>query len=465
MSKEKISFIQPRHTYAPKEGLGHVYKPDSVLIPAARIMEAGGEVSAIQDLNLHPLEPARHANVIGVNLLGAPYIPEVEKQIGKMVAPDARLVLGGQVVSGLTESQRKKLFGPRFINGNDDTTLAATLGIKTKDLPSIYATSVVPAYEMIPDAEMKQYLSHEFSFFLSQGCRYNCSFCAVTQRTKEDPATEKITAAKEIYRRPDILEKDLGYLIEKAKKLDVAKLDIYLSNLDVFQTPQKLAEFAEIVNRLKNLHPGFALNMRGLSTVTSFLDAHRNKKYPDAIRKMKEAGLHTIGFGIDGGTPEIWKSIQKGHNTGDKCLRAIQVMRQEYGLTPEILMVFGHPQETEESLKAAVTFTEAMIEQYGVTPRPYVAKDVVPGNDYWMAPVNQKRIEFLLQHPQYFQALDYAALPSSISHPDQHMRILVEKYYRQIIEIPGTTTKLIYPISPESNGEEILHLNEGGYDN
>ncbi len=465
MRKEAISLVQPRHSYAPEKGIGHVYMPMSVLMPAARIMEAGGEVADIQDLNLQPMADSGHAGIVGVSLLGAPYIPEVEKQIVKAVGSHTRLAVGGQVVSGLTERQRHRLFGKNSIHGNDDAELSKTLGINVKDISPIYNTSAISAYERISDEDMKKYLSTEFSFYLAQGCKWHCPFCAVGERTKRNEGAGKMVAAKEIYRRPDILEKDLRYLVERAEKLGLSKLDIYLSNLDVFQTPNKLSEFAGIVLSIKKSHPHFSIRMRGLATVDAFI--HADAKKPEAIQKIKEAGFHTVGFGIDGGTAEQWAKL-KPQNTEIKCVDAFRIAREKYDITPEVLMVFGHPGETAESLKAAVTFTETMVEKYKAIPRPYVSKDLIPGNDYWMDVANAGRIEFLLKHPQYFQALDFAALPSSISHPDETLRTLTDKYVQEIIRIPGNITKLVYPIAPEFDEEtNVLHrkLNVGNYDN
>ena len=72
----KIDLIQPRHNYAPKEGVGHIYMPTSLLTAGARLLNAGIDVT-FHDENLRPLEVS--SNYVGFNLLGAPYIPEVIK--------------------------------------------------------------------------------------------------------------------------------------------------------------------------------------------------------------------------------------------------------------------------------------------------------------------------------------------------------------------------------------------------
>ena len=73
----KLALIQPRHNYAPSEGLGHVYMPTSLLTVGARLLSAGVEVE-FHDENIRPKDVS--ANYVGFNLLGAPYIPEVIKR-------------------------------------------------------------------------------------------------------------------------------------------------------------------------------------------------------------------------------------------------------------------------------------------------------------------------------------------------------------------------------------------------
>ena len=41
----KIDLVQPRHNYAPKEGVGHIYMPTSLLTVGARLLNAGAEVT------------------------------------------------------------------------------------------------------------------------------------------------------------------------------------------------------------------------------------------------------------------------------------------------------------------------------------------------------------------------------------------------------------------------------------
>jgi len=460
----KIDLVQPRHNYALKEGVGHIYMPTSLLTASARLLNAGIDVT-FHDENLRPLEVS--SDYVGFNLLGAPYIPEVIKlqQRIKEELGEKKFLVGGQVVSGLSTHQLGRLFGNSTYNGNDDFILARVMDIDVKALISPEKTSLIPAYKRLSDDAMREYLSREFSLYVSQGCKFSCDFCAAV-RTYKDPATGQVTKVKESYRNQSIIKADLAYLVGKAKSFGLDKLQLYMSNLDVFQTPTELLRFAYAVSEVKQDNPDFKINLRGLATVDSFLRARENM--PESIEELVKAGFNTVGFGVDGWTKEVWAAVKKGHNSEEKCLEAIRSTREDFGMTPEILMVFGHPTaDTEESLGAAYQVTRMVIGAYGAVPRPHVSKDFVPGNNGWRSPEHSDAVESLLQHPEAFQSLDFTALPSPLTHPNERIRELATKYFLKMCELPGNTTQYVKPITPNLTLEELKEVkkfNESRFD-
>lgn len=458
---DKVPFVNLRHNLAPQGGTGHVYMPTSLLTAGSRAIQAGADIE-FQDGNLHPLK-LEDAETVGVSLIGSPYIPEVRRQIGER----HRLILGGRVIAGLTQSsvqQFVRLFGMRAYNGNDDSEFGHALGVRAGDFPAVMETSLIPAYEKLSTDDLRAYLSTEFSFFLSRGCKKDCSFCPA-ERTIRDPHSGALIKMTEEYRDLQIVERDLRWLTEKALSFRFQQLEIYLCNLDLFQTPSKLREFAGIVLALKKAHPGFVYRLRGLSTTESFVGACED--HPEIVRAMVDAGLHRLGFGVDGdpAAEEVKRSIHKKFNTMENCVNAIRLAR-EHGITPETLMVFGHEEDTRESLKGAVRFTKRMIKEYGAIPRPHASKAFVPGNDSWTDPQYAKQIESLLNNPELFHNLDFTCEPSTLTHPDPAKRAEVSRAYRIIIEMPESETKITYPFEPEDPELTEFHktLNEGRYD-
>lgn len=461
-----VDLLQPRHVFAPPEpeGDGHIYLPVSLLTAGARLMQAGLDFK-LHDANIHP--PQIDTPNIGINLVGSPYIPPAIKWINQLrvdFGHNVRVVLGGQVINGLSESQFTRLFGERVTNGNDDGKLKEAFGIWSKALPAVEKTSLIPALEKISDEDMQKYLTREFCFYLSQGCKYACSFCAA-KRTNKDPYTGQIKAVKEEYREMEVIDSEMRYLAERAQKLGINKFTIYLSNLDTFQTSEKLSEFAKIIKVIKRDFPGFTFEMRGLSTTQAFMDAYRNS--PEVIAEMVEAGLNNIGFGVDGISPEVWKSVKKGHNSVNEAIESVRITREVFHITPEILMVMGHAADTEQSIRDGVDFLKHMSDLFGAIPRPYVAKEIVPGNNGWTDEGNNDRIEALIKHPESFGLLDYCTMPTPLTHPSAKIRAWVEKYFPESLKIPGCTTHLIYPIShelDEATNDRHRQLNVGKFD-
>ncbi|MSR86414.1 radical SAM protein [Candidatus Woesearchaeota archaeon] len=460
----KLDLIQPRHNYAAKEGEGHVYMPTSLFTVGSRLLTAGLDVT-FHDENLKPREIS--ADHVGFNLLGAPYIPEVIKlqETIKKESGEKTFLVGGRVISGLNPSQLEKLFGNSTYNGNDDTILTKVFGIDVRELVPSEKTSLIPAYERLEDEVMKEYLSREFSLYVSQGCKFACDFCAAV-RTYKDPETGEIVKVKEVYRDIDIIKTDVDYLVRKAKNFGLDQLQLYMSNLDVFQTPTKLLQFAYAMQEVQKNHPGFRIDLRGLATVDSFL--HARESLPRSIEELVNAGFHTVGFGIDGWTKDVWKAVKKGHNSEEKCLDAIRSSKQDFRMIPEILMVFGHPAaDSEASLSAAYGITQMAIEAYGAIPRPHVSKSFIPGNNGWRSIDHKKAIESILEDTESFQSLDFTALPSSVTHPNPRIRKLATKYFLEMCKLPGNTTQYVKSITPDlgqKEREEVRKFNEGRFD-
>ncbi len=455
--KNKILLIQPRHIYAPpfsEKKLGHIYMPTSLFTVASILKEAGVEIEIV-DENIS--EANLNHNIVGINLLGAPYIPiaiNIEQKLIRKFGTSFQLLLGGQVVSGLSEIDMKSLFSPQTLNGNLIKTLSDVFDINESKFPKKENVSLQTIYELLGDDILKLYLSNEFGFYLSQGCKHSCSFCGALRTITIGERKQLVT---EKYRDINIALSDFEYLLNKAKEFKIRKLQVYLSNLDLFQNPLQLFPFAEGVAKIKSKFPSVEIKLRGLSNSRSFLQTHI--KHPDVIEMMVKAGLEQIGFGIDGATPKVYKETRKPQNV-QESLDTIDICRTEYNITPETLMVFGHNNiEDEEALKLDVKFCADMKIQFGAVPRPHIAKDMVPGNDGWMNTNNEKVRKEFYANPMLFQNLDFTAVPSPITHPNSNFRELVTKYYRMVCELPTPVlTQLVLAELPNMSDDELAFV-------
>ncbi|MBP7061993.1 cobalamin-dependent protein [Patescibacteria group bacterium] len=94
-----ITLIQPRHSYAPDTGIGHIYMPNSLMTIGAQMHEAGYDVD-LYDLNIEKAE--LKSNIVGINLLAGSHISEVQSIISAIrqgYGNDIKVVLGGQILA------------------------------------------------------------------------------------------------------------------------------------------------------------------------------------------------------------------------------------------------------------------------------------------------------------------------------------------------------------------------------
>lgn len=465
----KTLFIQPRHNHAPEHGDGHIYSPTSPWTAAAKLIAAGADVDVV-DENIRPANLDAY-DVVGANLVGLAYVPTVRERFRSLLEGGKQQVLfGGVVVSGMTIQSSggglhynpqdfHDFFGPHAIPGSNLVEVARSTGAEYSHIPQDKEVSLIEVYKKIPDADMQRYLEGEISFFLAQGCNQHCVFCAAPNDIKED------------YREKNVLAKDLLYLTERAQSLGLNKLSMYLSNLDIFQTPEELGKFFSILQALKKVYPGFAYGVRGLAITSSLVRMRR--EFAHVLDAGKDAGLHKVGLGVDGGDNQIRRNLQKGFVNDDNVLASMAICK-EYDLTPETIMVFGGPQETKETLENAFRLTGELQEKFGAIPRPHVFKDLIPGNQYWSERVStpraKERKQIMKQDTRFCQAMDFKALASSVSHPDAMLRYMVNEYYRRMLALcqdPKDRGSFLYPIAPEFSEElNILHAfwNTGRYD-
>jgi len=427
--------------------------PTSLLTVAA-IFNDAGITTQIVDENISKTDFDH--NIVGINLLGAPYIPiaiEIEKKLTKKYGNDFRLLLGGQVVSGLSKTDFSSLFSKQSLNGNEYRIINEVFGVSENRIPFMENVSLIKIYEQLGDEVLKLYLSTEFGFYLSQGCKHSCSFCAAHRTITEGEGKQKVA---EKYRDINIALLDFEYLIKRAIEFKLKKISVYLSNLDLFQNPSQLFPFANGIAKLQVRYPLLKIRLRGLSTCHSFLLAHKNNS--DVVQRMIDAGLEQIGFGVDGATPKVYKATRKPQKV-QETLDAVKICRTVYNITPETLMVFGHNDiEDEEALKLDVKFCKDMQKKFGAVPRPHIAKDMVPGNDGWRSPEKEKVRQEFYANPMLFQNLDFTAIPSPITHPNSDFRSLVAKYYKLVCELPNSLTQLVLAELPTMAPDELAYV-------
>lgn len=450
-----VLLVRPRYPY----GKSQIYMPTD-LIRVAAMIETTGVKADVLDLNLHKLpseKELRKYDAIGVGVVGPPYIPQSRKVVQEITdRSSAKVFVGGQVITHLGANQFERIYGQNAVQIKSDSDLSSVFG---SELPPAQKTSIVGVLQNLDEADLRLYLEREFSTFVSQGCKYNCRFCAAPKAQPEERSDTSV------------LEEELKEIAKLLRRFNIPTLKTYLSPLDLFQNPLDLAQTLEIFIRVSR-SVGVGLELRGLSRVDSFLDAF--EKVPQLRELVADANLTTVGFGIDGTSERIWRLQRKAQTNLSEVEKALDLCR-EIGISSELLMVIGFHSDTFESLFRTYLYTVARSLTHGCVARPYLAKEFVPGNDNWIGgqviPPSrikskgakhkenhspfESQIEKLLIDPQLFANLDYGALGSSITHPDWKNRILANLTYLALIATlepfgKNTTYPLVPRVSVES---------------
>lgn len=452
-----MNIVQPRHVYAASDrtALGHVYFPYSAFMIAARLRLAGVDVAVIDENLSSKMEEDRP---IGLACIGAPYVAPIMERLKHTVRAD-RAFVGGQGSRGFERDEFAQLFGSQTINGSNNDELQGS-GIASSPIPEQECSSIDRELIELSDEQFKLYFSREAPLYLSQGCRYSCTFCAAQ---RSDPSNG--IRVREVYRSMSPLARELKIIAERSSALGMTENHFYLSNLDLFQNPKELNQFLDVISEVRGEFPKHKFVFRGLATTSAFMLAHR--RHPDLIRRFVGLGLRQLGFGIDGATPDVWRAIRKPHSEST-CLEAVATAAEDYSIIPEALMVFGHEgHDSEKSLALAVDTVRMLGERYGAVPRPHVAKGLVPGNDGWRSHSYKSDRAFLMENPWAFQFLDFTCLPTDLTHRDPTFREAVKRSFLEICELPNCLTLAVMPEDrrlPKTAFDEAIAFNEGRFD-
>lgn len=433
-SKKKIVLINPQHSYGGKL----IYLNGSLTAIAAMLMAMGHAVTVI-DLNIDHLKDEvvelalKAAEFIGITLTGAPYIPETLVLIPylRSVNAVAPILLGGQVIEKLSDEELSRIYGklPNTVPIRSNGDLAAILGWKGS-VPSPYRLPFHPVWQAMGVERLVLYARYEMTLVTSQGCSFNCAFCAA----RKDEA--------ETHRTSSHFKNDLLYLAEVAQHAGIPELRFYASSLDFFQNLTEVETQLKVLAEVQE-ETGIRMRVRCLSCLTSFTRAA--KRIPQFGELLQKAGLWCVGFGSDGTSKNVWQAQNKPHNTLTKLEECIRLSHQ-FGIRAELLMVLGFPEENWRTLlKTVGTSLWSTVRWSHVIIRPYLAKPFVPGNEGWTKNVAATRS--VTSDPTLFYNLDFAALGSQLTHPRFGHRLASNTTYLALCALTligkGSTSPLL----------------------
>ena len=412
-----MTLFQPRYPH----GRIQTYMSGSLMNLGSRLLSCGVDVS-FADLNHTTLdssgtqEKVRRSDHVGFTVLGPPYIPTIARNIATLRDSGFAkpILLGGEGVTRLRSSDFSAWFDyPDVQQHRTDEDVVDALGLSARSLPSMFDTSMRPMLERLSEEERRRYLTSEFSLFISYGCKFNCRFCAAAK------------AMRERYRDLAGLEDEVEYICHYLDSIGHPVLRVYLSSLDIFQTAENLDQYLATVSRICRKYR-LQLDARGLATSRCTVEACRAD--PELPRRLAGYGLTMVSFGADGADEETWARENKKHNTVSELVEAVRFMRAGK-ITPELLMIFGFPEDRWKQVWTAIKFSlkHAM---KGVIIRPYLAKSVTPSG-FWED--DNTQVQAFVQNRDLLIKLDYAMLGSAETHPSWWQRQMVNIAYLGII--------------------------------
>ncbi len=449
----EILLIKPPYPY----GKPQIWMPTDLMKVASQLKMVGKETD-IFDMNRESADLIRVARLdnkydyVGIGVTGAPYIPVTKRLSENLLLAGKKVMLGGPGVEHLKREEFSRIYGNGPIQIKNDADLAEAIGVEK--IPSVYLAGISDQMDGLHGHAAWEYLSKEISFFSSQGCKHSCRFCAAVRNDPKSP--EKVS---EIF--SETISDDIQAIGENARRVDKKNLRMYISSLDLFQSPEKMAEVLQEIGKASKTY-GIDFSLRGLTRVDSFLEAV--EKYPELREIIPYSGLNTLGFGIDGTTDYVWKSQRKGGMSLEEAERAFSLCK-EMGITPEALMVMGfntignRKGDDKKSLKKNVKYAKYVTKKYGVVSRPHVAKEFYPGTEGWENKYWNDQKEKLFENIELFKNLDFVAYASEITHPDPKFRKKVNKAYKAIIDSLGSVEKCATsPLMPYKSGDKEWNL-------
>ncbi|GLF96895.1 hypothetical protein [Streptomyces yaizuensis] len=385
---------------------------------AAELLERHGIAAPVLfDCQLHDLRQADDLETydsFGIAVMGAQNITPaahvhryltVDRQL-----PADRVHVGGQGVEKLSREEFARIFpGAHKSERHPLATLPDAMDIDLRG-----------QIDKIAEEDLRIYLAHEMTLPFSQGCIFGCSFCGAQTRKRESFFNVRA---------------HLATTCELAERFGVSDLNLYCTSLDFFQQAlpggdlDLLTGQLETVIELKESHPGLTIGLHALTRADSYNAAMRSDTVRDLVLR---AGFDRFGFGADGAASvAVLRAMRKHADTlRSDLITAFQHM-EENGLVPEILYVFGVPEDTRETLAETRDLCGLLLETFPSSEyRGFPAKNEIPGNANWNRAgwKGSEAHHRLLDQPDHFLNLGFEALANDISHPDPETRLLVNHY-------------------------------------
>ena len=193
----------------------------------------------------------------------------------------------------------------------------------------------LPAWDLI---DMKKYVGHHHGFFYekepigqiitSRGCPYHCTFCAAS------------IVHSRVW-RPHSPKRVISEIDHLVKEVGIQELQIEDDNFTLnLQRAKKI--FKEIIDRKYDLKINFPNGVR-----IDRLD-------DELLKLMRRAGVYSMTFGIESGSPHILERVKKNLNL-ELVERQVKKVKK-YGFYTQAFFIIGSPYEEKKDIEETIKF-------------------------------------------------------------------------------------------------------------
>ena len=247
---------------------------------------------------------------------------------------------------------------PKLINtlrkGSDNYEIDGLSYIKNSKVisnpraPLIHNLDTLPpiAWDLLP---MDKYRAHNWHCFqdiehrkpyaiiyTSLGCPFNCNFCCINSIFGEHTIR---------YRSPEKVIEEIDLLVKK----------YHVKNIKIIDEMFALKE--EHVTGLCDLiiQRGYDLNIWAYARIDTI-----NERM---LKKMKQAGINWLAFGIESGSKKVRNGVSKGRFNQDDIRKAIN-MTKNAGINIGANFIFGLPDDDLETMQETLNLAKELNCEY-----------------------------------------------------------------------------------------------------
>ena len=290
------------------------------------------------------------------------------------------------------------------------------------------------AWDLIP---MEKYRAHNWHCFghikerspygviyTSLGCPYNCSYCNIRTLYDGKPGIR--------FRSPRKIIKEIDLLVKNYKVKNIKFLD------------ELFAISEERVNQVCDplIQRGYDLNIWAYARINTV-----NEKM---LKKMKQAGINWLCYGIEAGSQKVRKGVDKLGFNQDLIRKVIQ-MTKDAGIYILGNFIFGLPDDDLETMEETLNLAKELNCEYA----NFYAAMAYPGSRLYEEAV-ERRMELPKSWLGYAQ-LNEETLPLATKYiSGREVLSFRDKAFREYY----TSPKYLEMIEEKFGQEVVSHINE-----